>query len=101
MAKDTSKSAMERKADALEKSGGDPAKVNELRHFAPVNRSASQQSTANPEGVSNPTVKADEEYAEKRAEEAKDVADKEGVEPEELTVKGKTPRPKMNATRNI
>lgn len=98
MAKTPEKSALERKADALEKSGGDPAKVNELRHFAPVERSETKRETAN---VSNPTVKADEEYAEKRAEEAKEVADKEGVAPEDLTSKGKAPRAKMSATRNI
>jgi hypothetical protein len=87
------KSALERKADALEKAGGDPAKVAELRHQAPAVRTQALKSTAEQSPSSAPTVKDDEEYAEKKAAEAEKV-------PEADIAKGKAhPGKNLAATR--
>lgn len=71
------KSALERKADALEKAGGDPAKVAELRHQAPAVRTQALKSTAEQSPSSAPTVRDDEEYAEKKAAEAEKVSEED------------------------
>lgn len=54
--------SMRRKADALEKAGGDPAKVAELRALAPAERrTAPKQTTAKPD-----VEKAEEKTESKR-----------------------------------
>lgn len=85
------KSALERKADVLEKSGGDPAKVAELRHQAPAVRTEANKSLAEQDLGSAPTVRDAEAYARRRAEEARDLAEKEGMSEDELSAKGKQP----------
>ena len=89
------RSALARKADALEAAGGDPAKVNELRHQAPAVRHGALTHTTE----SNLTVRDAAEYAKRREAEAQEIADKEGVKPEDLAVTGKAPKGRLDASR--
>lgn len=89
------KSALERKADALEEAGGDPAKVNELRHQAPAVRTEALKSTAEQSRGSAPTVRDAEEFARLRAEEAREVSEGDQATGQE------TPGRRLGATRNV
>lgn len=80
--------ALRRKADALEESGGDPAKVAELRAMAPVARSEKPKVTAEEPAKEKAEAKPVSKPVTEKAK-ALD-SEKPGVRPA---------RPRMSATR--
>lgn len=85
--------ALRRKADALEESGGDPAKVAELRSQAPAHRSMKPLTTAE-QSPKEHDEKADPEDSIAAVDAKTDAKDK--VTDEAKPVRG---RPRMSATR--